>query len=261
VAAPNGTAAVAQEESTRQTFETREMTGPETTTPENTTRTPTSEQSAENMQAGTECSGPVVVGTVGPTDEDLVIGPFTITGEKVRLTYETTDADESGLPFFDVTVLDEAGNEVGGRVIFEEGTQVEIVRAVPGEFTIEARAEDLKYNLTAEDCTGRNNPRPPNPPSGGSGGGDGQPVPTDPIAEDQYRSDVDPPRKTSSTTRYLTNPFPTRAVCCYSVSRPSGSSASSPRSRSSSGQRAGTPDPGILAGSRRDDVAATSSLR
>lgn len=72
VAALGGTAAVAQEESTRQTFETREMTGPETTTPENTTRTPTSEQSAENMQAGTECSGPVVVGTVGPTDEDLV---------------------------------------------------------------------------------------------------------------------------------------------------------------------------------------------
>jgi hypothetical protein len=72
VAAPNGTAAVAQEESTRQTFETREMTGPEATTPENTTRTPTSEQSAENMQAGTECSGAVVVGTVGPTDEDLV---------------------------------------------------------------------------------------------------------------------------------------------------------------------------------------------
>jgi hypothetical protein len=104
-----------------------------------------------------------------------VIGPFTITGEKVRLTYETTDADESGLPFFDVTVLDEAGNEVGGRVIFEEGTEVEIVRAVPGEFTIEARAEDLKYNLTAEDCTGRNNPRPPNPPSGGSGEATGNP--------------------------------------------------------------------------------------
>jgi hypothetical protein len=39
---------------------------------ENTTRTPTSEQSAENMQTGTECSGAVVVGTVGPTDEDLV---------------------------------------------------------------------------------------------------------------------------------------------------------------------------------------------
>jgi hypothetical protein len=44
----------------------------EATIPENTTRTPTSEQSAENMQAGTECSGAVVVGTVGPTDEDLV---------------------------------------------------------------------------------------------------------------------------------------------------------------------------------------------
>jgi hypothetical protein len=114
MAALGGTAAVAQEESTRQTIETREMTGPEATTPENTIRTPTSEQSAENMQAGTECSGAVVVGTVGPTDEDVVIGPFTITGEKVRLTYETTDADESGLPFFDVTVLDEAGNEVGG---------------------------------------------------------------------------------------------------------------------------------------------------
>jgi hypothetical protein len=208
VAALGGTAAVAQEESTRQTFETREMTGPEATTPENATRTPTSEQGAENMQAGTECSGAVVVGTVGPTDEDLVIGPFTITGEKVRLTYETTDADESGLPFFDVTVLDEAGNEVGGRVIFEEGTEVEIVRAVPGEFTIEARAEDLKYNLTTEDCTGRNNPGPPNPPSGGSGGGDGQPVPTDPIPEDQFRSDVDPPEEDVIDNTVSDKPLP-----------------------------------------------------
>jgi hypothetical protein len=122
--------------------------------------------------------------TIGPTDEDLIIGPFRITGERFRLTYETTDADESGVPFFDVTVLDGAGDEVGGRVIFEEGIQREVVRASPGSFTIEARAEDLKYTITGEDCTGRD-----------SGGGGRPPVPTDPVPEDQYKSDVDPPNE------------------------------------------------------------------
>src|SRR5215212_8240569 len=206
VAAPNGTAAVAQVESTRQTFETREMTGPEATTPENTTRTPTSEQSAGDMQAGTECSGAVVVGTVGPTDEDLVIGPFTITGEKVRLTYETTDVDESGLPFFDVTVLDEAGNQVGGRVIFEEGTEVDIVRAVPGEFTIEARAEDLKYNLTAEDCRAETIQDLQTRRLVVLGEATGNPSRRTPSLKTSTGAMSIPPRKTSSTTRYRQTP-------------------------------------------------------
>lgn len=180
-AAFDGTAAGAQEDPSRQTFETREITG-SGATPERATRTPTSEQSTRDVQANTGCPGARVVGTVGPTERDLVIGPFNITGERFRLTYETTDADNSGVPFFDVTVLDEARNEVGGQVIFDEGIVREIVVASPGRFTIEARAEDLKYKITAEDCTGR-----------GSGGDGRQPVPTDPVPEDQYRSDVDPP--------------------------------------------------------------------
>ncbi len=180
-AAFDGTAAGAQEKSTRQTFETREITGSESTT-----RTPpTPEQSARGVQANAACPGAVLIDSVGPTEEDLVTRrPFLITGESFRLTYETTDADESGLPFFDVTVLDEAGKEVGGRVIFEEGIQREIVRASPGRFDFETTAEDLKYKLTIEDCTGKGNP-----PSGN------QPVPTDPIPDDQYRRDVDPPNE------------------------------------------------------------------
>jgi hypothetical protein len=83
-----------------------------------------------------------------------------------------------------VTVLDEARDEVGGQVIFDEGIVREIVVASPGRFTIEARVEDLKYKITGEDCTGT-----------GSGGGGRQPVPTDPVPEDQYRSDVDPPEE------------------------------------------------------------------
>ena len=169
--------AVAQEQPTRQTFETRELTGPEAA-PENTT--PTEEQS--DAQASTPCPGARVVGTVGPTEKGLLIGPFRITGKSFHLTYETTDADPSGLPFFDVTVLDAAGKEVGGQVIFDEGTVSEIVRSGPGNFTIEARAEDLKYKITAEDCTGT-----------GSGGDGRQRVPTDPVPEDQYEADVDPP--------------------------------------------------------------------
>lgn len=185
--------AEAQGESTRQTFESRELKGPRAT-PERTPPTRTPEQSARDSQASTECPGAEVIGSTGPTEEDLMIGPFRVAGDKFRLTYETTDADESGLPFFDVTVLDEARDEVGGRVIFDEGVEREIVVAGPGSFTIEARSEDLMYTITAEDCTGGDNPGPSGPPSGGSGDGQ-QPVPTDPIPEDQYESDVDPPNE------------------------------------------------------------------
>ena len=176
VAALGVTAALAQEQPTRQTFEASEITDPEAA-PE-TTQTPTPEQS--DAQASAECPGARLIDSVGPTDEDLATRrPIPITGESFRLTYETTDADQSGLPFFDVTVLDEAGNEVGGQVIFDEGVVREIVRASPGRFDIETRAEDLKYKLTIEDCTGG-----ANPPPGGSGGG---------ASDDQYGNDVDNP--------------------------------------------------------------------
>jgi hypothetical protein len=178
-----GTTATAQEGPTRQTFETREIRGPEAT-PERTTQAPAPEQGNGEVQATTDCPGVEVLDTIGPTEDDLIIGPFRITGERFRLTYETTDADESGFPFFDVTVLDEAGREVGGRVIFEEGTQREVVGGGPGSFTIEARSEDLKYEITAEDCTG-----------GGNANDGGQPLPRDPVPEEQYQSDVDPPNE------------------------------------------------------------------
>jgi hypothetical protein len=178
VAALGATAAVAQ--STGQTFETRETTGPESTT-----RTPpTPERSARDVQADTECPGAVLIDSAGPTDEDLMtVRPIPITGDSFRLTYETTNADESGLPFLDVTVLDEAGNEVGGRVIFIEGVQREIVRASPGRFNIRTSADDLEYTLTIEDCLG-NEQGPPNPPPGGSGG---------PAPNDQYGNGGEPP--------------------------------------------------------------------
>ncbi len=185
--------AAAQEESAQQTLQSREIKGPRAT-PERTPPTRTPEQSAGDVQASTDCPGAVIIDTIGPTDDDLIIGPFRITGEQFRLTYETTDADESGLPFFDVTVLDEARNEIGGLVFFEEGIEREIISAGPGSFTLEARAEDLQYTITAEDCKGRDDPEPPGPPTGGSGDG-GQPVPTDPVPEDQYESDVDPPNE------------------------------------------------------------------
>ena len=194
-AAFGGTAAGAQDEPSRQTLETREITG-SGATPERATRTPTPEQSTRDAKANNGCPRAEVIDTVGPTERDLIIGPFNITGEWFRLTYETTDADDSGVPFFDVTVLDEARKEVGGRVIFDEGIVREIVVASPGRFTIEARAEDLKYKITAEDCTGRGNPGPPSSGSGGGGATDDgrQPVPTDPVPRDQYKSDVDPPQ-------------------------------------------------------------------
>ena len=168
--------AVAKESATRQIFETRETTGSESPP-----RTPTAEQSAGDAQTNVACPGAALITTVGPTDEDLVTRqPFTVTGESFRLTYETTDANESGLPFVDVTVLDEAGKEVGGRVIFEEGTQQELVRGGPGRFGIQTDADDLKYKLTIEDCKGDGNP------SGSPGGDGGAP-------DDQYGNDGEPP--------------------------------------------------------------------
>jgi hypothetical protein len=119
------------------------------------------------------------------------------------LTYETTEADENGQPFLDVTVLDEQDNEVGGRVIFEEGIEKEIVRESPGSFTLELRAEDLTYEITIEDCTGKEDPEPTDPPtdepdpptddpSGGDAPGEDQePVDTAPIPADQYEGHVD----------------------------------------------------------------------
>jgi hypothetical protein len=185
VAALGATAAAAQEQSTGQTFQTREVADPEAP-PEDATRTPPSDRSARDVQADTACPGAVLIDSVGPTDQSLETSrPIPITGDSFRLTYETTNADESGLPFLDVTVLDQAGKEVGGRVIFEEGVQREIVRASPGRFDITTTVDDLEYTLTIEDCRG-DTPDTPNPPTGGSGGDGGS-------ADDQYGNDGDPP--------------------------------------------------------------------
>lgn len=179
--------ASAQEKSTGQPFEIRKIKGSESTS-----RPPTSERSAGDAQENAGCPGAVELGSVPPagrppTDLGLSIEHIPITGEAFRLTYETTDADESGLPFFDVTVVDEdSGQEVGGRVIFEEGTEQETVRSGPGMFTIEATSDDLKYRITVEDCTGRNSGSS-NPPAGGSGGGGS------PASDDQYGGDGGPP--------------------------------------------------------------------
>lgn len=181
VAALGATAVAAQEQSAGQTFETREIADPEAP-PENANRTPPSDQSASEVQADTACPGAVLLDSVGPTDQSLETRrPIPITGDSFRLTYETTNADQSGLPFLDVTVLDQAGKEVGGRVIFDEGVQREIVRASPGRFNITTTADDLEYTLTIEDCTGDGNP------SGGPGGDGGS------AADDQYGNDGDPP--------------------------------------------------------------------
>jgi hypothetical protein len=174
--------AAAKEQATGQGFETRKVTDPEPT-PENAAQAP--EQGAGDARENTACPGARPIGSVGPTEDDLVTTrPFTVTGDSFRLTYETTDADQSGFPFLDVTVLDQAGKEVGGQVIFDEGVVREIVRAGPGRFGFETTAEDLKYKLTIEDCTG-----------GGKSPSDGQNVPTTPVPEDQYKRDVGPPNE------------------------------------------------------------------
>jgi subtilisin family serine protease len=76
LAAVLGGPAVAQEQSTRQTLETREITGSENTTP------PAPKQNTADARASAGCPGAEVVGTAGPTDKDLVIGPFSTTGKR-----------------------------------------------------------------------------------------------------------------------------------------------------------------------------------
>jgi hypothetical protein len=176
-----GGAAVAQEQSTRQFLQTREVTDPEPA-PENTART--REQSARDARASTECPGAKLLDSVGPTKQDLTTrSPFPITGKSFRLTYEITETVQSGVPFLDVTVLDQGGREVDSQVLFDEGVVKKVVRAGPGRFDLQAIAEDLTYKLTIEDCAG----------TGNSSGGPN--VPTTPIPEDQYSRDVDPPNE------------------------------------------------------------------
>jgi hypothetical protein len=173
--------AMAQERSTRQFLQTREVTNPEPA-PENSARAP--EQSGRDAQANTECPGARLLDSVGPTDRDLATRrPFPITGQSFRLTYEITEANQSGVPFLDVTVLNQRGKEVDSQVLFEEGLVRKVVRVGPGRFDLQAIAEDLTYKLTIEDCTGRGN------------SSDGPNVPTTPIPEDQYSRDVDPPNE------------------------------------------------------------------
>jgi hypothetical protein len=121
------------------------------------------EESNPAARQGGQCPGAEEIGTVGPTARSGRVGPFNIKGDKFRLTYKTTDLDENGEPFLDVTVLDKDNDEVGGRIIRDQSTETEIVAKAPGRFTLEIVAEDLRYEITVEDCTGDD----------GSGGNDG----------------------------------------------------------------------------------------
>ena len=102
-----------------------------------------------------QCQGAEEIGTVGPTDRNVTVVEFRTDGDKFRLTYKITDLDDNGVPLLDATVLDEDDDEVGGQIIREQGTETEIVTENPGTFTLEITAEDLTYEITVEDCTGK----------------------------------------------------------------------------------------------------------
>ena len=89
------------------------------------------EESNPAARQGGQCQGAEEVGSVGPTGRSGEVGPFDIDGDKFRLTYKTTDLDENGEPFLDVTVLDKDNDEVGGRIIRDQGTETEIVTEAP----------------------------------------------------------------------------------------------------------------------------------
>jgi hypothetical protein len=130
-----------------------EQGGPEGVRAEASRQDP-GEQERQGTEQSADCPGAELVSTVGPTGRDLRVGPFDIDGDRFRLTYKTTDLDENGVPFLDVTVLDKDKKEAGGRVIRDEGTEKEIVTEAPGRFTLETRADDLRYEIAIEDCAG-----------------------------------------------------------------------------------------------------------
>ncbi len=193
-------AARAQQESTQQAYDPRETTN------------------AGTAPGSTECPGALLVETVGPTSRDLKVGPFRITGERFRLVYEITNPDESGFPFFDVAVLNEQGDEVGGQVVLESGTRREVVRDGPGSFSLELRAEDLQYKVTVEDCPGK----PSAPPGGVHREATLLETPGNlPIGYLSLRTStkaMSTTRTPSSTTRRPTSPFPIREAYRYSGS-------------------------------------------
>jgi hypothetical protein len=114
------------------------------------------EESEPTAEQSGNCPGAEELGTIGPDDRDLLVPPFDVDGDKFRLTYKTTDLDENGVPFLDVTVLDKNDDEVGGTVIRDGGTETEIITDSPGQFSMEIRAQDLTYEITVDDCTGSN---------------------------------------------------------------------------------------------------------
>jgi hypothetical protein len=100
-----------------------------------------------------QCPGADKIATVGPTGESGRTRRFDIEGDKLRLTYKTMDLDKDGVPLLDVTVL-KGNKEVDARVIRDQGTEREIVNEAPGKISLEILAEDLRYEITVEDCTG-----------------------------------------------------------------------------------------------------------
>jgi hypothetical protein len=133
------------------------------------------EESNPAARQGGNCPGAEEVGTVGPTrkEQHIETESFDIEGDKFRLTYKTTDLDEDGGAFLDVIVFDEDEDEVGGRLIREQGTETEIVSEAPGTFSLEIGAGGLRYEITVEDCTGEDQSAADDQYNDGNAGNDG----------------------------------------------------------------------------------------
>jgi hypothetical protein len=83
--------------------------------------------------------------------QDKTTEPFRITGDKFRIAFETQR--NGGNPRLEVIVLKEHGQTTGQRFVVGGGDDgSRIIPLGPGTFRLELRANNVRYNVTVQEC-------------------------------------------------------------------------------------------------------------
>jgi hypothetical protein len=83
--------------------------------------------------------------------QDKTTEPFRITGDKFRIAFETER--NGGNPRLEVIVLKEHGQTTGQRFVVGGGDDgSRIIPLGPGTFRLELRANNVRYNVTVQEC-------------------------------------------------------------------------------------------------------------
>ena len=95
------------------------------------------------------------VASIGPETTGQRVGPFEVSGDKVRISGTTRSLDPQGTtPILSVTLRDEGGIPVVSSVPIEGEAVSKDIPSGPGTFLLEIlTVTDIEYTLTVEDCT------------------------------------------------------------------------------------------------------------